>query len=91
MELHRRRLIATWYYQPGNSKLRHRIEVYQYEPGGTFGFYVLEDLPNGTYRLVSEASLHPPASPYPTAEEAREAAEHELKRWLESGSGFRSL
>jgi hypothetical protein len=65
--------------------------VYQYDPGGDFGFYIFEDWPNGMYHVVYATSQHPPTSPYQTAEEAREAAENALKKWLESGSGFRSL
>lgn len=91
MELHRRKLIETWYYQPGISELRHRIEIYRYEPAGTFGFYIFEDSPNGSYHVVHATSQHPPASPYRTPEETREAAENALIKWLESGSGFRSL
>jgi hypothetical protein len=86
MELHRQKLTGTWYFQPGVSSLRHRVEVYQDEPGGRFGFYIFEDLPDGDYRLVSTSSKQ-----MGTAEEALAVAEGELKRWLESGAGFRAV
>jgi hypothetical protein len=88
MELHRQKLIGTWYLRPGASGLRHRVEVYQGQPGGNFGFYIFENSPDGEYRLVPATSGQQTAE---TAEGALAAAEAELKRWLEAGAGFRAL
>jgi hypothetical protein len=81
MEFHRLRVVNTWYFESGH--YRYRIEVYEHELLGTFGFHIFENAGDGTFRLDASDSRYPGGTPpQPTPEEALAAAEDRLRQRL---------
>jgi hypothetical protein len=81
MELQRLRVVSTWYFEAGHS--RYRIEVYEHESLGTFGFHIFEGGDGGTYCLVAGDSRYGSGvGPQSTPDEALAAAEDSVKRRL---------
>lgn len=74
---------STWYFETGST--RHRVEVYEHESLGLFGWLIFEN-DGGVYRLIAsdsrfskDRSQHT-LTPQSTPEEALAAAEDHLKR-----------
>jgi hypothetical protein len=81
MELQRLRVVSTWYFEEG--PCRHRVEIYEHESLGTFGFHIFEGGGDGTFHLDASDSRHGSGTPpQATPEEALAAAEDRLKQRL---------
>lgn len=81
MEFDRLRVVSTWYFESGGH--RYRIEVYEHESLGSFGFHIFENVGDGTYRLdASDSRYGGGTPPQRTPEEALAAAEDRLKERL---------
>jgi hypothetical protein len=81
-QMERFKVDGTWYFETGRT--RHRVEVYEHESRGNFGWLIFEN-DGGIYRLIagdsrfSEGTFKPQA----TSAEALAAAEDYLKERLQ--------
>jgi len=73
---------GVWYLETGSK--RFRVEVYQHESRGDYGWHTFEN-EGGIYRLVWGDSRFTDGTfqPWPTAEEALAAAQDQIQAKLE--------